>query len=93
MLTFLQVWFDTDGGRQHFKFRISFYFASTLPAILGNLMCVLLCLAPAGQGIPVHWIFSPSYHGKGECDSHGAVVKRSIRLFVLDGELAWVVLF
>ena len=25
------------------------------------------------------------YHGKGECDSHGSVVKRKIQLYILDG--------
>ena len=35
-------------------------------------------------GIFVHWIFAPSNHGKGDCDSHGAVVKRRIRRFVLN---------
>lgn len=37
--------------------------------------------------IIVHWIFSPSNHGKSECDSHGAVVKCAIARFVLSGIL------
>lgn len=36
-------------------------------------------------GITVHWIFAPPNHGKGDCDSHGAVVKKGIRLFILNG--------
>lgn len=34
-LIFLQVWIDTDGGRAHFKSRISFFFASTIPDAFG----------------------------------------------------------
>jgi hypothetical protein len=30
-------------------------------------------------------IFAPSHHSKGECDSCGVVVKKGIRLFVLNG--------
>lgn len=80
----LQVWILSDGGRAHFKSRISFYFMTTLPDLFG--MFHALC-APSNTitGAVFHWLFSPSNHGKGECDSHGAVVKRGIRLFVLDG--------
>lgn len=35
-------------------------------------------------GIPIHWIFCPSYHGKGDCDGHGATVKKKIRRWVLN---------
>lgn len=41
----------------------------------------------------MHWIFALSNHGKGDCDSHGAVVKRSIRLFVLNGTIYFVAVF
>lgn len=37
--------------------------------------------------IKFHWIFSESYHGKGEHDGHGATVKRSIRFYILGGVL------
>jgi hypothetical protein len=29
----------------------------------------------------------PPHHGKGECDSHGAVVKKKARVFLLVGKL------
>lgn len=54
------------------------------------LLC-LVCLYTSGSpftsyiGFPVHWVFAPSHHGKGECDFHGAIVKKSIKLFVLNG--------
>lgn len=34
-------------------------------------------------GIPFHWIFSESAHGKEEHDGHGAVVKQGIHFYVL----------
>jgi hypothetical protein len=34
-----QVWFDTDGGKAHFKSRFSFFFASTLHTIYG-MFCI-----------------------------------------------------
>jgi hypothetical protein len=44
------------------------------------------------QNLPLHlileatrWWFDPSNHGKGECDSHGAVVKNGMHWFVLNG--------
>lgn len=74
----------SDGGRAHFKSRISFFFMTTLPDLFG--MCLFSCGSVNNfQDAVFHWLFSPSNHGKGECDSHGAVVKRGIRLFVLDG--------
>lgn len=35
--------------------------------------------------ITVHWIFAPPHHGKRACDSHGAVVKSGIRMYLLNG--------
>jgi hypothetical protein len=31
----MQVWLNTDGGKTHFKCRISFYFYSTLDVVFG----------------------------------------------------------
>jgi hypothetical protein len=87
-LIFVQVWLDSDGGKAHFKSRISFFFASSLPDIFGKYLP--WCLNDKYDllfyvGVPLHWIYDPSNHGKGECDSHGAVVKKGIKLFVLNG--------
>ena len=37
-------------------------------------------------GFVPQWIYDPPYHGKGECDSHGAVVKRKAELDSGKGE-------
>jgi len=86
---------DTDGGPTHFKTRISFFFGTKLPSMFGK--CGTqhsdsneINLFFTKKSIPFHWFFSPPYHGKGECDSHGAVVKRTILLFVLDGNFVCV---
>ena len=41
----------------------------------------------------IHQITCPPYHGKGECDGHGAVIKRKARLYLLTGKwfnLNWI---
>ena len=35
--------------------------------------------------IKIHQVTCPPQHGKGECDGHGAVIKRKARLFLLLG--------
>jgi hypothetical protein len=94
IFNYIQVWLDSDGGKAHFKSRISFYFASTLPSLFGMvfmrkfgfLLEMFLTLVFFITDIRMHWIFSPSNHGKGDCDSHGAVVKTGAKLFVLNGK-------
>jgi hypothetical protein len=76
----------TDGAKFHFKTRILFYWASTIYRNYGisevgiKQIKIIFLL-----GILFHWWFDPPYHGKGECDGHGSVVKRKIRRYILKG--------
>lgn len=45
-----------------------------------------LCVAHNNtEHVSFHWLFSESHHGKGKHDRHGAIVKHSIRTFILKG--------
>jgi len=68
-------WITTDGARAHFKSRISLYWATQFQK---------------DHKIKVHWWFDCPYHGKGECDGHGSVVKRKIRRFILKGNFGFI---
>lgn len=63
----------TDGGMQHFKNRRSMFWASKLEQQFD---------------FKFRWIVDPAYHGKGECDGRGALLKKSARLHILKGTLS-----
>ena len=82
----MKVWLNTDGGKAHFKSRISFYYFSTLRSLFGkHIKYFILVIKLLVESLKIHWIFSESHHGKGEHDGHGATVKCNIRLFILGG--------
>ncbi len=58
----------TDGGMQHFKNRRSMHWGTKVFSTLG---------------LHLRWIIDPAYHGKGECDGRGALLKKKARIHVL----------
>lgn len=61
----------TDGGAQHFKNRMSLHWATK---------------AYSNFELQLQWIVDPAYHGKGECDGHGALLKKMAKIHVLKEE-------
>lgn len=58
----------TDGGMQHFKNRRSMHWGTKVFSTLG---------------LHLRWIVDPAYHGKGECDGRGALLKCKAKIHVL----------
>ena len=72
----------TDGG-SHFVSRFAFWSVGKFAKHYGTFICDKI----TNLEIKIHQITCPPQHGKGECDGHGAVVKRKARLFLLIGKL------
>ena len=73
----------TDGGN-HFVSRFAFWYLNLFNHSYGNFKFYKFYLYFKGI-IFEQWICPPHY-GKGECDSHGSVIKRKTRVFLLLGK-------
>lgn len=58
----------TDGGMQHFKNRISMHWGTKAFQLFK---------------LQLRWIIDPAYHGKGECDGRGALLKKFAKVHIL----------
>jgi hypothetical protein len=87
---FNKIYNVTDGG-SHFASRYAFWDLGRTSRLYSNLSFILFfysdCLSSSVSflEIKIHQVTCPPQHGKGECDGHGAVIKRKARLYLLVG--------
>jgi hypothetical protein len=82
---FTKMYNVTDGG-SHFASRYAYWDLGKTSRTHSELLkriSFILFMPPTE--LKIHQITCPPQHGKGECDGHGAVIKKKARLYLLVG--------
>jgi len=82
---FKKLYNVTDGG-SHFVSRYAYWDLGKTSRSYSKTGNFPSSQIPFSTEIVIHQITCPPQHGKGECDGHGAVIKKKARLFLLVGK-------